>query len=123
MTPREKSNSNLRMWKPGQSGNPGGRKRMDPLLMKEIRDMTPELFRRLKQLAMGADTDSASIKAIQLILAYAWGSPDALKVEGEDKPTAQALSVEEKQAMARRLLTEEAVTETADDDEADETVN
>lgn len=111
-------------FKPGSSGNPGGRPKMDPVLRTKLRDMSPEIVERLKLIALKSESEFASIAAGKLLLAYAWGNPEGSIDEykdprniAEEKP----LTVEEKRAMARRFMTVLAQPETADDEsEADE---
>lgn len=60
-------------FKPGQSGNPGGR-RKDPEKFAAFRDLmrsySPLAAERLRERAEAGD-----MRAIELILAYAWGKP------------------------------------------------
>lgn len=107
----------------GKSGNPAGRPKMDPALRKTIRDMSPELFERLRAIAMSADSDASSVSAIKLILAYAWGQPGSqYDEEGKKGPKnpLDELNVTELRALARQSLAEDARREESDDDEGDE---
>lgn len=66
----------------GQSGNPGGR----PKGVAEVKDLarkhTPEVIKRLAQLAKRADSDSASVAACKELLDRAWGkAPQEVKAE------------------------------------------
>lgn len=62
------------MFKPGESGNPGGRKAQPPGVTKEFRDATPKCVQRLvKIVTYGKDGDA--IRAADIILNRAWGAP------------------------------------------------
>ena len=43
--------SNLRMWQPGQSGNPGGRSKAEAHLARLVRENSPQLFDHLMDIA------------------------------------------------------------------------
>lgn len=93
-------------WRPGQSGNPGGRKRVDPVLRDACREMTPEILKKLRALAQSADSDATSLGACKLILAYGHGTPESLKFDDSEKtddrvPTEQEAA--EAAAELRRL--------------------
>jgi hypothetical protein len=110
-----KTLANLVKWRPGQSGNPGGRGRLDPVLKAKVRSISPEMFDRLRELAM--HDEAYAIQAIKLILAYAWGSPDTLREEDDGQRPQQAeLTVDELRAIARMAMTSEA---SADGDDAE----
>lgn len=106
-------------WMKGYSANPGGRQRMDPALKKTIRDMSPKLFRRLRRLAMKADSDHVSVSAIKLLLAYAWGQPG--HQDEPDRPAGanplDELTVEELRSLARQSLAAERDDDAGDNDD------
>jgi hypothetical protein len=109
-------------WVKGVSGNPAGRSRMDPILRTKIRNMSNAIADRLYEITMESDSHASSVQAAKLLLAYAWGSPEALleHVEGSEKRA--VLTAEEKRAMARTLLAEQQAAEAvSDDDDAGET--
>lgn len=67
-----RNTSGLRPWKPGQSGNPKGRKKLDPEL-KRLRQLTQDQFKELIQLAL-----DSNVKELKKIAEHP--STSALKV-------------------------------------------
>lgn len=61
-------------WKPGQSGNPGGRPKGIGEVMELARKQTPEAIERLV-FWMRSEFPAASIAAVQTLLDRAWGKP------------------------------------------------
>lgn len=105
--PRNPKYPNLQMYPKGYSGNRGGKPKMDPALRKSVQDMTPELFKRLRELSLAADSDSASIQAIKLLLLYAWGSPENRPEDNDEAEKAPELTIEELRALARQRISSE----------------
>jgi hypothetical protein len=62
------------LWKPGQSGNPGGRPRTPHDLPALCREHTAEAVQRLVAI-MRADDDGRALAAIQQLLDRGWGRP------------------------------------------------
>ena len=63
-------------WKPGQSGNPGGRRKLTPQefeLRKACEDLTPEALKTIVYLMLNADKDSVRLAAATLIVERAHG--------------------------------------------------
>jgi Family of unknown function (DUF5681) len=61
-------------WKPGQSGNPGGRPKRSISFQQLCREEQPANFERLK--AIAADTKhKQQVEAIKIMLAYDLGRP------------------------------------------------
>lgn len=71
------------MFAPGASGNPHGRPKQDPMLRARCRELTEDLVERLHALALQADSDSASVAAIKLLLAYGHGAPESKRLDEE----------------------------------------
>ena len=62
-------------WQPGQSGNPGGRLPADPEVKRLCRERSPDVIRRLIEIALhGAPKDA--IHAASHILDRAFGKPE-----------------------------------------------
>jgi len=78
MTEKKKPRTGPKTWKPGQSGNPGGRSpRVGPngeTVAQLARAHTAEAVERLVRVMRGADDDLA-LKAVQAILDRGWGKP------------------------------------------------
>ncbi len=69
-----KGSANLRPWKAGESGNPGGRPKKLAELSIKIQEMDEKHRARLEMIAdEGEHKDS--IAAIKLLWAYAYGNP------------------------------------------------
>jgi hypothetical protein len=62
------------LWKPGQSGNPGGRPRTPHDLSALAREHTKEAVERLVQI-MRAEDDGRALAAVQQLLDRGWGRP------------------------------------------------
>lgn len=75
-------------WKPGQTGNPGGRSpRVGPngeTLAQLSRIYTPEVLERLMKIIRAPD-DEIALKAIAIWAERAWGKPKAAEEDGEGK--------------------------------------
>jgi len=85
----ESKTSNLKPFKPGQSGNPGGR----PKTIAEVRDLarvqTPAAIEALAQIATSGESEAARVSACTALLDRAWGkSPQAHTGEGGEGPVA-----------------------------------
>ena len=83
----DKDKKNATSFKPGQSGNPGGRSpRVGPngeTWTQLMRGYSPEAAERFKKLLFSTD-DNVSLKAFGLWIPYAWGKPP--EIDGNDKP-------------------------------------
>lgn len=67
-----------RAWRPGESGNPGGRPRKTPdemALVEACRAKAPEAMRVLASLMKAADKDSVRLQAALAILERGFGRP------------------------------------------------
>lgn len=73
---RDRSNGNLRPWKPGQSGNPKGRKPIAPEVREMLESAVPEVVQQLTW----AIFEDAHIKAIGEIIGS--GSPRVTAIVG-----------------------------------------
>lgn len=78
MATPKKANPGSSRFKPGQSGNPGGRSpRVGPngeTIAQLARAHTTEAVERLVRVMRGAD-DELALKAVQAILDRGWGKP------------------------------------------------
>ncbi len=76
-------------WKPGQSGNPGGRPKAIIEVAAAAREHTTEAIATLASIMRNTDaTASARVSAAAILLERAWGKPAqtmTLKREGEYK--------------------------------------
>jgi hypothetical protein len=80
-------------WKPGQSGNPGGRPKEEREVLQLARDASPAAIRRLVEL-MDCDSPRAAIAAANSILDRAFGKP-AQTISGDpDKPLSTNLGLD-----------------------------
>lgn len=77
-------------WKPGQSGNPAGRKpdkelaEARAIAAKMIGPYAKKLVKRLVDIALKSKSDSAAITASQELLNRLWGKPpQSLEVKGD----------------------------------------
>lgn len=84
ITGKERSNANLRMWKPGQSGNPKGRaKRQDAV--KDLLDQHgPDAIQKLVAL-MSSDDERIALMAAKEIADRAYGKPKPAEDDDENK--------------------------------------
>lgn len=104
-------------WKPGQSGNPGGRPKTDPELVEAFRERTEKAVAVLDR-AMGdflrqadppAPVRAAAVKASEVTLNRGWGTAPAtvkLDVEGRidtDAKTTVAVKVLDPERLTRVL--------------------
>jgi hypothetical protein len=74
---RKRTNQNLRHWKPGESGNPGGRPKEVKELKALAREHTPEALQELIRLATGAKREETRLGAIRELLDRGYGKPVA----------------------------------------------
>lgn len=71
-----KRGSRTTLWKPGQSGNPGGRKKSDPRLIEACRSHTPEAVAVLISIMRNKKaTPGVRLCAVREIFDRAWGRP------------------------------------------------
>lgn len=94
-----------RAYRGGPSLNPGGRPKSNAALRQKCRDLTDELVERLRMLARAADSDTASVSTIKLLLAYGHGAPESRPIDDE---TPEALGAAVTPAAALAALTAEA---------------
>ena len=78
-------------WKPGQSGNPGGRPRELADVKALARQHTAEAIETLVELMRSGKTDSARAAAASELLSRAWGKP-SLPLLHENGPPQFVLS-------------------------------
>ncbi len=81
-------------FKPGQSGNPGGRKKLDPTVRALAREHTPEAVELLMAIARGTDPANVRIDAMDRILWYGWGKPTATLDTSNEGQQGQKIIVE-----------------------------
>src|SRR5688572_6726077 len=62
-------------FKPGQSGNPGGRPKLTSEFRELCRANTPEYIAELERLALKGKREATRTRALNLLLAYGWGRP------------------------------------------------
>ena len=69
-------NKNLKQWKPGQSGNPGGRPRISADFREACKEfMDAAGFNRLQEIADDIKHKD-NFRALQLIINYSYGRPE-----------------------------------------------
>ncbi len=76
---RDKSNGNLRPWKPGQSGNPKGRKPIAPEVREMLESAVPEVVQQLIDAALnkGGEVPWRFRQTAQLaVLDRVYGKPE-----------------------------------------------
>jgi hypothetical protein len=59
----------------GQSGNAGGRPKALRHLQAKCRELTPQLLERLEAIATMSKSETAALKAIEMIMDRGWGKP------------------------------------------------
>jgi len=92
-------------WKPGQSGNPGGRPKTDPELVEAFRERTPRALATLDKVMANFAADvltekgdplvppAAAVKAAEVVLNRGWGTaPATVKLEANVNATVDATS-------------------------------
>ena len=88
-------------FKPGQSGNPGGRPRGIRAFRERFREHHDEYWERLHNLATTADKHQ--LEALKLLFAYGLGPPSA--VPPSEESNWDELSVEDLKTRERYVLT------------------
>jgi hypothetical protein len=94
-----------RKWKPGQSGNPGGRTAAYNEAMRICREASPEAARKMVGL-MDSEDPRVAYMATNTVLERAWGKPKEFEPNAEREPSAldfSRLNREQRQQM-RELL-------------------
>lgn len=74
-----------RMFKPGQSGNPGGRSKLELEVRAMARQASPEIMAKLIETALTTDDDRVFVVAAEKILERAYGKPKE-SVPGDEAP-------------------------------------
>jgi hypothetical protein len=74
----------LRPWRPGKSGNPGGRPAVTEA-MRLCRELTPEAVETLQK-NLKSRNPMAQIAAATKILEFAWGKPAVMDIAGNALP-------------------------------------
>jgi hypothetical protein len=62
-------------WKPGQSGNPAGRKPIPPELMERMKNLCPVVIDTMEAIVRGAGKAPERIKAGEFLWTYVYGRP------------------------------------------------
>lgn len=76
---------NLKPFKKGQSGNPSGRKKVPEDVKLAFRSLTMDAVRTLTEVMHHGDNDSSRIRAAEIILNRAWGTPtQAVELTGAE---------------------------------------
>ncbi len=76
-------------FKPGVSGNKGGRPKLAPAIRDACRDATADVIKQLKTEVKKKGPDW--LAAAKLLMAYGWGSPSAsVEITRPDDPTPPA---------------------------------
>lgn len=75
-------------WKPGTSGNPGGRPTAQEGVRELARALTSDALRALREVALRGRSESARVAAAVALLDRAWGKPvtEAATVDPEGVP-------------------------------------
>lgn len=83
-------------WKPGQSGNPGGRPRSGNSLAEVIRrNVDPQkLVEELERIANTSPSDQTRLRAIELLMARGWKAPAQVVEVGPSDPFEDLTNVE-----------------------------
>jgi hypothetical protein len=87
-------------FKPGQSGNPGGRTPLFGECQAMAREASPEAMRRLIELIDSGD-ERVALMAADKVLERAWGKP---RVMDEDQSPFKNMTSEERNARTIQLL-------------------
>lgn len=63
------------MWKKGQSGNPGGKRRSEHRIKELAKQYTPECIETLVEIMQQREDMRSAVAAVTTLLAYGWGKP------------------------------------------------
>lgn len=81
-------------WKPGQSGNPGGRPKADHRIKDLAKDYTDIALRTLAEIAEHGDNEGARVSAAVALLDRGWGKPAQSIIGGEEDAPPLFLKIE-----------------------------
>lgn len=82
---KTKQSAPAHAWKPGQSGNPGGRPKIPPEIVELARLHTKEAVLTFVDVMQNGDDEKARIDAADKLLSRAWGKPtEKVELTGED---------------------------------------
>lgn len=98
-------------WKPGQSGNPGGRPKAVRVLILLARESMPDAIRYADSLFRDENASHKErMDAVRFLAAYGMGAPPKVIDESDEAAAdpVDSLTIEELQALARRQLSSEA---------------
>lgn len=104
-------------FRPGQSGNPGGRPKKDERLRKiedMARDHSEEAIAALLDVAKNGSTETARVAAAQAILDRGWGTPVKRTEAGEPGAFADVEELSEEELQAEKLETLELAVKSGD---------
>jgi hypothetical protein len=90
-----------RPWRPGESGNPGGRPKGIRAFRERFREHQEEYWACLHNLA--TTSNRQQLEALRLLYAYGLGPPNAL-TPGEGSSELEKLGLDELRARLRHLL-------------------
>ena len=98
---RRGAGGNATSFKPGQSGNPGGR----PKIIAEVRDLAREqteaAIKALVEIVKGGESAAARVSAAQALLDRGWGKPMQMTVTATTRSLADMTDEEISAELAR----------------------
>lgn len=108
----------------GESGNPGGRRKLKRELVLMARDHVPKAIERARQILDDDDAEwRAWMDAAKFVTAYGIGAPPKSETAKDDRPAdpSEELEVDELRALARQALADDAAETDDAGDDSDET--